>query len=622
VRNVIGKTLGNRYTILEEISGGGMAVVYKARCNVLNRIVAIKVLKSEFAGDEDFVRRFRREAQAAASLSHPNIVGIYDVGQEDGLYFIVMEYVEGNTLKELIRKKAPMPLTEVIEMGIQICDALECAHKNKIVHRDIKAQNIMITSDGRIKVTDFGIARATGGATITNTGNVFGSVQYFSPEQARSDIVDERSDLYSVGIVLYEAFTGQLPFNGQTPVAIALKQIQEKPEFLSNIIPGFPEQLEFIVQKCLSKSADDRYQNARMLKNDLMSALTSPEVINFRHGNIENTLVIDNIKNNSSNSNSIPIRKNSKSILRGIAIAAFFVVIFGVFSYLGAILARKYFEVPEAVVPDVIGLQEEQAIEKLEEKGLKHNIADRVFDTAPAGQVIDQDPKGDQKIKINHPAIDLVISKGPKAGVVPKIIGRSEQEGIALLRSSGFKEGRIIHENSPDIPEGIIMDQNPRDGLTLSEGESINFTVSLGLELVDVPNLIGKTLDEAQELLREKKITLNSVSKKPDQAPENTVIEQSPKSNEVMEPNGSISIVISSGPVQSKKLVVEPILLPSEPSEITVRIIVSDDLGKDRTVYLKNHTPEDSPLSVPVEGAGEMEIEVWLDDILYFKGKG
>jgi serine/threonine protein kinase len=619
---VIGKTLGNRYTILEEISGGGMAVVYKARCTLLNRIVAIKVLKSEFASDEDFVRRFRREAQAAASLSHPNIVSIYDVGQEDGLHYIVMEYVEGKTLKELIKQKAPIPLTEVIEMGIQICDALECAHKNKIVHRDIKSQNIMITSDGRIKVTDFGIARATGGATITNTGNIFGSVQYFSPEQARSDTVDERSDLYSVGIVLYEAFTGQLPFNGQTPVAIALKQIQEKPEYITNIIPGFPEQLEWIVQKCLDKSPDDRYQNAKMLKNDLMSALTNPEVVNFQHGNIEKTLVIENIKNNSLPFNSGPVRKKSKNIFKGITIGAFLIILFAAFSYLGATLAKKYFEVPEALVPNVIGLQEEQAIEKLKEKGLKYNIADRVFDTAPAGQVIDQDPKSDQMVKINHPAIDLVISKGPKAGVVPKIIGMSEQEGIALLKSHGFEDGRIIREYNNDVPEGIIIDQNPRDGLTLSEGELINFTVSLGPELVDVPNLIGKTLDEAHELLKEKKIPLTSVSKRPDQAPENTVIEQSPKPNEAMEQNGSMNIVISSGPVQPKKLVVGPILFPSESSEITVKIIVSDDLGKNRTVYLKSHTPEDSPLSVPVEGAGEMEIEVWLDDILYYKGKG
>ena len=617
---MIGKILGNRYTVLEEISGGGMAVVYKARCNLLNRIVAIKVLKSEFAGDEGFVRRFRREAQAAASLSHPNIVGIYDVGEEDGLYYIVMEYVEGETLKELIRRNSPLSLTEVIKTGIQICEALECAHKNKIVHRDIKSQNIMITDDGRVKVTDFGIARAAGGATLTNTGNVFGSVQYFSPEHARSDMVDERSDLYSLGIVLYEAFTGFLPFNGQTPVAIALKQIQEKPEKITKIIPGFPEQLDIIVQKCLEKSPNERYQRAEELRLDLVKTLTSPEVINFKHEDVDQTLVMDSINNNSSESNLKTVKKSPRKVIRGLAIASLFIVLFGTFSYLGATLARKYLEVPEVLVPDVIGLTEEEAVKKLKEKQLDYNVADRIFNSAPAGEVIDQNPKGDQRIKVNHPPIDLVISKGPKAGIVPKIIGMSEQEGIALLRNSGFIEGRIIPENSPDVPEGIIIDQNPRDGLTLAEGESINFTVSIGPEIIDVPNLIGKTLDEAKELLRQKSIGIGTISERPDEAAENTVIEQNPNPNQGIKPHGTVDLVVSSGPIQLKTIVV-PVLLPSEPSEFIVKIIVTDDLGKDRIVYHKNHVPEDSPLNVPVEGAGEMEIEVWVDDILYYKGR-
>mgnify|MGYP000179528151 CR=1 FL=1 len=621
---MIGKILGNRYQILEKISGGGMAVVYKARCNLLNRIVAIKILKPEFAEDEDFVRRFRMEAQAAASLSHPNIVGIYDVGQEDGLYYIVMEYVEGHTLKDLIRQKAPLPVTEVIEMGIQICEALDCAHKNMIVHRDIKSQNIMITTDGRVKVTDFGIARATGGTTITNTGNVFGSVQYFSPEQARSAKVDERSDLYSVGIVLYEAFTGRLPFNGETPVSIALKQIQEKPEPISYTLPGFPKQLEAVVQKCLAKSPEERYQSAEELKSDLKKALTSAEVLNYKPENLEHTLVMDNISHTESDKNftkAVSKVKRQKNIFRGIGIALIFVVLFGAFSYLGAFLARRYFEVPETVVPDVIGMQEEEAIRMLKERKLDYNILDRVFDTAPAGQVIDQNPKGGQRVKTNRPPVDLIISKGPRASTVPSIIGKTEQEGIALLQNSGFEAGRIIRQYSDEVPEGIIMDQNPRAGLTLSEGEMINFTVSLGPELVDVPNLIGKTLEEAEQTLKSLNVRYK-ISERNDSAPKNTVIEQKPKPHEAMEPGSTVEIVVSSGPAQTKRIVIEPVLLPSEPSEITVKVVVSDDLGENRTVYLQKHSPEDSPLSIPVEGAGNMEIEVWLNDILYFKGNG
>lgn len=616
---MIGRNLGERYTVLEEVSGGGMAVVYKARCNLLNRIVAIKVLKSEFSSDEDFVRRFRREAQAAASLSHPNIVGIYDVGQEDGLHYIVMEYVEGYTLKEVIRQRAPMPLSDVIEIGIQICDALECAHKNKIVHRDIKSQNIMLTSDGRVKVTDFGIARATSGTTITNTGNAFGSVQYFSPEQARGDLVDERSDIYSVGIVLYEAFTGKLPFDGQTPVSIALKQIQERQEPIYHIIPGFPRELEAIVEKCLAKSQDDRYQSAKELRQDLEAMAKDPEVQDFKPLDLEQTMLLEDINNTVKIK--APVKKGNKKrkVFRGIGIALALLIAFGVFSYLGGMLARKYLEVPEVTVPDVIGFTEADAMEEMQKNQLKAEVVDRIHDVAPAGQVIDQEPKGNQRVKIKHPSVKLVVSKGPKAGVVPNIIGRTEQEGIALLESNGFTFGRISKENSKDVPEGIIIDQNPRADLSLTEGTPINFTVSLGPDMVNVPMLIGKSLDEAKRILQNQKISLGKVDPKPSNVSENTVIEQSPNSGELLEPGAKVNLVVSSGPSKTKEFKIEGILLPSEPEEFTIKVIISDDLGKDRLVYSEKHTPEDSPFSIDVEGAGKMDVEIWLDDILLFK---
>lgn len=623
--DIVGKTLGNRYTILEEISGGGMATVYKAKCSVLNRIVAIKILKPEFANDEEFVRRFRREAQAAASLSHPNIVGIYDVGEEDGLYYIVMEYVEGITLKEYIKQNFPIPIADVLEMGIQICDALECAHKNKIIHRDIKSQNIMITNDGRIKVTDFGIARAADGATITNSNNMFGSVQYFSPEQAKSDIVDERSDIYSLGVVLYEAFTGQLPFTGQTPVAIALKHIQEKPPLISQFIPGFPYELERIVQKCLAKSPDDRYQSAKMLRDDLIRALTNENIINFVSApNVENTMVIDNLKDtlttaaNSGHKSDVSKPKKSRNILKGIGIALALVILFGIFSYAGTFLAKKYLEVQEVTVPSVVGMTEEEAIAEIEKQKLEAKVVDRVFDKAPAGQVISQDPEGGQKVKVNRPPIELVVSKGPKATTVPNVIGLSEEKGLEALKNKGL-EARIILENSTE-PEGTIIDQNPKEGFTLSEGESVDLTISVGPETITMPNLIGKTLDAAKALLNENDIAVGSVSEKHDQAPANTVIDQNPKAGASVSPGASVTLVVSSGPVETKQIVVGPILLPSDVEETTVKIVVSDELGENRTAYLKKHKAEESPLNITIEGAGQMNIEVWLDDILYYKG--
>ena len=270
---MIGKILGGRYEIIEQIGGGGMALVYKAKCKLLDRFVAIKVLKDEFVNDEEFVRKFRRESQAAASLSHSNIVNIYDVGVEnDGnnqIYYIVMEYIKGKTLKELIKEKGKLSLENALDYSYQIAEALQQAHKNHIVHRDIKPHNIMITDDNRVKVTDFGIARAATSSTVTTTSNVLGSVHYFSPEQARGGYTDEKSDIYSLGIVMYEMVTGKLPYQGESPITVALKHVQEdiKPprEWNKNIPIGF----ENIILKCVQKRQADRYSNITELIKDL-----------------------------------------------------------------------------------------------------------------------------------------------------------------------------------------------------------------------------------------------------------------------------------------------------------------------------------------------------------------
>jgi serine/threonine protein kinase len=610
---MIGKTLGNRYTILEEINGGGMAFVYKAKCTLLNRIVAVKILKPEFSKDEDFIRRFRREAQAAASLSHPNIVGIYDVGDEDGFYYIVMEYVEGKTLKELIKEQSPMPPSQVIDIGIQICDALECAHRNRIVHRDIKSQNIMITPDGRVKVTDFGIARAASSSTITNTGNVFGSVHYFSPEQASGDEADERSDIYSVGVVLYEAFSGKLPFEGQTPVAVALKQIQQQPDPILKAVPGFPEALELIVKKCLDKSPDARYQSSSELRKELEKAADEPSVLNYHQMDMGHTLVLNNIHNEQLRSNSRQNKKPRSKVLRNIGIAAIAVLLFAVFSYLGGAAARKYFEVPEVAVPDVVGLSEEEAAKKLSEKNLKYQIVDSIYDDVPSGQIIDQDPKGGETVKVNHPPISLVVSKGPKRDTVPGVIGFTEQDAVSMITNDGFR-ANIIRDYSDDVPEGIVIDQNPREGLQLDEGDVIDITVSMGVKdkQLNVPILIGKTLKEAEAMLEDQKIPIAKVTKKPSDVPENVVIDQSPKPGETLTDGSAVQLVISSGPIQTKSKNLT-IPLPPEPEKFLIKIIVTDDLGK-REVYSETHTPDDSPLKVKIEGAGTMNVEVWCDD--------
>ncbi|SHM08583.1 serine/threonine protein kinase [Caldanaerovirga acetigignens] len=613
---MIGKTLGNRYVVLEEIGGGGMAVVYKARCTLLNRIVAIKVLRPEYSHDENFVMRFRREAQAAASLSHPNIVNIYDVGQEDGIYFIVMEYVEGKTLKELIREGAPLLPSKVIEIAKQICDALECAHKNKIVHRDIKPHNIIITPEGMVKVTDFGIARASTGSTITNTGGLIGSAHYLSPEQARGGFVDERSDIYSLGVLLYEALTGRVPFDGDSPVAVALKHIQEEPKPISQLIPGFPPALEQIVMKCISKSPDERFQKASELKRELAKVEKNLEVLNFKPSELEKTMVLDSIKEPTLKSKEKG-RKRSPKFLRGLAIALLLVTLFAAFSYLGMVIARKYFYVPEVMVPNVIGHSEEEAIRKLQEKGLKAEVIDRVFSDEPAGQVIDQEPKGGTVVKINHPPIGLVVSKGPKTLGVPRLIGLTEIDAINLIESNKFKVGERKEEYSDEYPEGIVIDQNPREGLQVLEGTEISYVVSLGPreKKINMPLLIGKDLEEAKKELEKNKLNLGSVDFKSSDAKKNTVIDQNPKPGAEVEEGSSVNLIVSSGPPEVKRVNIS-ILLPAQPPEFTVKIEITDELGT-RVVYNKRHTPEDSPLVVPIEGVGSIKVRIWIDDMLY-----
>ncbi len=295
---MIGKVLGNRYEIIEKIGGGGMALVYKAKCRLLNRFVAVKVLRAEFTEDEEFVKKFKRESQAAASLSHPNIVGIYDVGMEDNVYYIVMEYIKGQTLKDLIKKKGALGVDFATNIAIQISSALEHAHKNHIVHRDIKSHNIMIREDNSVKVTDFGIARAISSSTITNTGNVIGSVHYFSPEQARGGYTDEKSDIYSLGIVMYEMMTGRLPFEGETPIAVALKHIQEEALKPTSINTRIPKSMEDIIQKCIEKDVNNRYSSMSEIIADLRQSLVMPngDFVKKNKFTDENTRVIKPIK--------------------------------------------------------------------------------------------------------------------------------------------------------------------------------------------------------------------------------------------------------------------------------------------------------------------------------------
>ena len=483
-----GTVLGNRYEIIEKIGGGGMAIVYKAECKLLNRYVAIKVLRDEFINDEEFIKKFRRESQAAASLSHPNIVNIYDVGEEKvedkAVYYIVMEYIKGKTLKEIVKETRSMPVGDIISYSMQIADALEAAHRNHIIHRDIKPHNIMVTEDGRVKVTDFGIARAATTSTVTNTSNVIGSVHYFSPEQARGGYVDERSDIYSLGIVMSEMATGRIPFEGDTPVSVALKHIQEDIEGPKNINPNIPEDLNKIILKATRRSPDDRYQTVSDLKKDLKKLERKEEVLvedepeeddgktrvipivsskpkEIIADSMDSTAEIDLPKDFETNGN-----KDKKPKKQGGAKVIFLAILLafvttGVFGF-GFLKLKDTFSTKEIEVPALVGLDEKEAELLLKDKGLNMKITDRLSSSEfKEGQVMSQDIKEGEKVKEGY-TIDVEVSKGKDFVKVPNLINRDVKDLEDILDEYGLKSGAVKYEYNENIQNGLIISQKSR----------------------------------------------------------------------------------------------------------------------------------------------------------------
>ncbi|HCX77854.1 MAG TPA: Stk1 family PASTA domain-containing Ser/Thr kinase, partial [Firmicutes bacterium] len=437
---MIGKKLVNRYQILERIGGGGMAVVYKARCTLLNRIVAVKILRQQYSIDEDFVRRFRREAQAAASLSHPNIVNIYDVGQDKDVYFIVMEYVEGETLKDLIDREAPLEPARAVNIVRQIANALYHAHCNKIIHRDIKPHNVLISKDGRVKVADFGIARAVTTTTQTFSPNsLMGSVHYFSPEQAKGKLATEQSDLYSLGIVLYEMLTKTLPFDGDSPVSIALKHLQQTIPPASRYNPAVTPGLQAILDKLLEKDKSQRYQNAI----DLLAALrtwNSPEAAEAAEA--DGKAEIDEADTQVF----MPLVSKKKQWLSQVGkkrLLTWSIIILSVaaavtLAVLGFSSLAKLWEVKEIPVPNVVEQSKEAAIAELETVGLQnYSISEMHHDTIPLGYVVRQKPTANQIVKQNR-NIELIISKGPVLIDVPGVEGLDVRVAESDLQAKGL----------------------------------------------------------------------------------------------------------------------------------------------------------------------------------------
>lgn len=520
--DLVGKMLAGRYEIIEEIGKGGMANVYKARDHFLNRYVAVKVLKEELRDDKEFVHRFNTEAQAAARISNPHVVSIYDVGFENGLYYIVMEFVEGITLKEYIEKKHSLDWREAAGFAAQICDGLDAAHKQSVIHRDIKPQNIIMTSDNILKVTDFGIARATSQATTTNASSTIGTVHYLSPEQARGGYTNEKTDIYSLGVVLYEMLTGRLPFNDSTAVAIAIKHIQEKPILPRILNNEIPESMEYIVMKAMNKEQNLRYPSAEALLADLRKVIANPNAkLNtaaYDKADMEATRKrgaigdedIKNYKRNDSGEKkeyqkyaekmdkemeerrlrsidrkqAIKAQKKKERRITIAAVAAAIIVICGLgfaFTALSGGSVTSLFSGTEKVeIPSVIDMKLTDAQKKYKSEGFSIvKKSERVSDKE-AGVILEQDPPAGNKVtKKNDIIINVVVSAGSKNTTVSDYTKMKSEDAKKLVESSGFKVN-IVEQESSSVEKGIVISQMPASGSSASEGALITLYVSTG----------------------------------------------------------------------------------------------------------------------------------------------
>ena len=466
--NLEGKLLGGRYEIIEKIGNGGMATVYRATDKVLKRDVAVKILRDEFTTDEEFIKRFEVEAQSAARLTHPNIVSIYDVGVEDNFNYIVMELIRGKTLKEIIlEEKGPLPWKWSVNVAIQIASALETAHRNNIIHRDIKPHNIIITEDGIAKVTDFGIAKAVSNSTITAFGTTIGSVHYFSPEHARGGFTAAKSDLYSLGVVLYEMVTGRVPFDADTPVSVALKHMQEKPEEPIEVNPNVPMAVNKIIMKALQKDTNLRYQTATDMLDDLRKALKDPDgdfVDDEEYDPTAKTQVLhtemyNNVrgdkKQNEDNKKDGKFKafiKKHKKLSIFIGLILLFTLSLG-----GTMLALNLTNPAEVDMPNVVGLSQDEAKQDIEEAKLVFEVASEEYNKdVPEGFVISQkaeDDLGDftttpQNKKVKEGSKVLVkISKGQEKTTVPNVEGKEKEEAIKMLEDAKLQV-EVIEETS------------------------------------------------------------------------------------------------------------------------------------------------------------------------------
>ena len=540
--------LGQRYEIREHVGSGGMADVYKAHDRILDRIVAVKILHAQLASDEEFLRRFQQEAQGAARLSHPNIVSIYDVGEDKNRHYIIMEYIAGETLKTLIQREGPLSVDLSLRIAREIACALAHAHANHLVHCDIKPHNILVTSDGRVKVADFGIARAITSTTMTYDGNVVGSVHYFSPEQAKGTKITPKSDVYSLGIVLYEMLTGRLPFHGETTVSVALKHLQEEPLALRQIDGHIPPIVEAIVLKALTKDPEERpdsfeliediVQAERMLGFGGTIAIPVPEQEMTRRLDSAETDDYE-MENGEEAGEPLPIYKTKKFIL-GIIFVLFAGFAVGAFLSFG-----KFWSATEVEVPDVVGRQMALATQLLEARKLRVNVAEIYDEKTPPGQVVSQSPEAGSSVKEER-VVTIYVSRGGEELTMPDLKGLSRRAAEDKLGKMGLKVGSV-YEKEAESDTGTILEQEPAPGAKIAKGSSVDLTISKGKQIktVRVPDYTGGTVEAARTGLASIRLKVGSVTRQASKQAPGTIISQTPVGGTSMEEGAEVDFVVA-----------------------------------------------------------------------------
>lgn len=587
-----GKIIDGRYEIIEEIGRGGMAIVFRAKCLVLNRYVAIKMLRPEYRDDLEFIKRFKIEAQSAGSLSHPNIVSVYDVGNEDDMEYIVMEYVEGITLKQYLGAKGVLPWKEAVDYASQICAGLEHAHKKGIVHKDIKPENIMITKEGILKITDFGIAKALNQGTIATGGLTMGSVHYFSPEQARGSFTDAKTDLYSLGILIYEMVAGRLPFEGDSAISIAMQHLESEPVHPSVFNPSIPKSLGAVILKAMKKDQNERYQTATQMLIDLKKVYIGSEVRyeaadeytkKFkpvtppaapkakqdtparRQGQSKSA---SGEKGRAAKTEPRAARKKKKKadalgiaagVLSGIALIA--LAIWGWTFMTGG--SKNEVECPELVnhtCAEALQLIEGTNLKIVQENGDEITADDEGF-------IVAQSPKSGIKIKKNA-KITVRFGDAPaKTVMIPALANKTEESAIATLKALKL-DVTVERKDSDDVAEGRVIESHPAGGTSLSEGATVTIYVSNGKgnnddEYTLVPSLLGKTENEARLILEDANLQLGEVQYVNSAKEQGTVISQSEAEGNRVKKNKAVSIKISNGKSASASPSAEPSTSPS-----------------------------------------------------------